>query len=44
MLDAARSFLETEETSLKEVIFCLWSKDDLDLFARTLDALMPPGK
>lgn len=44
MLNAARSFLETEETSLKEVIFCLWSKEDLDLFARTLDALMPPGK
>jgi O-acetyl-ADP-ribose deacetylase (regulator of RNase III) len=44
MLNAVRSFLETEETSLKEVIFCLWSKDDLDLFARTLDALMPPGK
>lgn len=44
MLNATRSFLETEETSLQEVIFCLWSKDDLDLFARTLDALMPAGK
>jgi O-acetyl-ADP-ribose deacetylase len=44
MLNTARSFLEAEETSLNEVIFCLWSKEDLDLFARTLDALMPPGK
>ena len=44
MLKATRSFLESEETSLQEVIFCLWSKDDLDLFARTLEVLMPAGK
>ena len=44
MLNATRSFLETEETSLQEVIFCLWSKADLDLFAQTLEHLMPSGK
>ena len=41
MLHAARSYLETEETSLNEVIFCLWSKEDLDLFSNKLDALLP---
>lgn len=44
MLNAVRSFLEKEETSLQEVIFCLWSKDDLDLFSGTLEALMPAAK
>jgi len=44
MLKATKSFLENETTSLQEVIFCLWSKDDLDLFARTLEALMPAGQ
>jgi O-acetyl-ADP-ribose deacetylase len=44
MLNAVQSFLETEGTTLNEVIFCLWSKDDLDLFARTLEGLMPAEK
>lgn len=44
MLNATRTFLENEKTSLQEVIFCLWSKDDLDLFSRTLEALMPSEK
>ncbi len=44
MLTAVKAFLEDEKTSLEEVIFCLWSKDDLDLFARTLEAMMPAGK
>jgi O-acetyl-ADP-ribose deacetylase (regulator of RNase III) len=41
MLDTAKNFLETEKTSLEEVIFCLWSGDDLDLFAKTLDSMLP---
>lgn len=44
MLDTTRSYLETEETSLNEVIFCLWAKEDLDLFSRKLDALLPVTK
>jgi O-acetyl-ADP-ribose deacetylase len=39
MLNTTRTFLETEETSLKEVIFCLWAKDDLDIFAKALEAI-----
>jgi O-acetyl-ADP-ribose deacetylase (regulator of RNase III) len=41
MLNTIRDYLENEATSLNEVILCLWSKDDLELFARTLDALLP---
>lgn len=37
MLDTAQKFLATEETSLDEVIFCLWSREDLELFAKTLE-------
>ena len=44
MLDTTRSYLETEETSLNEVIFCLWAKEDLDLFSRKLDTLLPVTK
>jgi len=44
MLDTTRSYLETEETSLNEVIFCLWAKEDLDLFSRKLDTLLPATK
>ena len=41
MLTTVRDYLDTEETSLNEVILCLWSKEDLDLFAGTLEALLP---
>lgn len=37
MLAAASEFLKTQETSLEEVILCLWSKEDLELFEKTLD-------
>ena len=40
MLQTIRSYLETEETSLDEVVLCLWAKEDLDLFSRKLDALL----
>jgi O-acetyl-ADP-ribose deacetylase (regulator of RNase III) len=38
MLKTASEFLKTQETSLEEVILCLWSKGDLELFEKTLDA------
>lgn len=37
MLKTASEFLKTQETSLEEVILCLWSKGDLELFEKTLD-------
>jgi O-acetyl-ADP-ribose deacetylase (regulator of RNase III) len=39
MLDTARSFLAQEETSLQEVLFCLWSKEDFDVFAKILTSV-----
>ncbi len=36
MLDTVTRYLENEETSLSEVIFCLWSREDLDIFSRML--------
>ena len=36
MLNTTVDFLETSETSLEEVIFCLWSADDLKVFADAL--------
>ncbi len=36
MLTAVRDHLAATAGSLQEVVFCLWSKADLDLFARTL--------
>ncbi len=44
MLETTRSFFETVETSLEEVVFCLWSKDDLGIFAKALDVLLPQTK
>jgi O-acetyl-ADP-ribose deacetylase len=41
MLTTIRDYLENETTSLKEVVLCLWSKEDLELFAKTLDTLLP---
>lgn len=36
MLGAVREFLAKETTSLEEVIFCLWSREDLEIFESTL--------
>jgi O-acetyl-ADP-ribose deacetylase len=44
MLSTIRDYLEKEETSLNEVILCLWSKDDLNLFADALETLIPFSK
>jgi O-acetyl-ADP-ribose deacetylase (regulator of RNase III) len=44
MLGAAREFLETRESSLEEIIFCLWSAEDLRIFETTLAAMAPSGK
>jgi O-acetyl-ADP-ribose deacetylase len=41
MLNAIRAYFENETTSLKEVILCLWSKEDYDLFSLTLGTLLP---
>ena len=40
MLRTASEFLEGQETSLEEVILCLWSQGDLELFEKTLDAIL----
>jgi O-acetyl-ADP-ribose deacetylase (regulator of RNase III) len=36
MIDTAMKYIENEDTSVEEVIFCLWSKEDLDVFRKTL--------
>lgn len=41
MLGTTRAFLKEETTSLREVIFCLWSRDDLRIFEEKLEALIP---
>ena len=41
MLGATRAFLKDENTSVREVIFCLWSKEDLQIFEEKLQALLP---
>jgi O-acetyl-ADP-ribose deacetylase (regulator of RNase III) len=39
MLSACMDFLKDTETSLTEVLFCLWSADDLKIFEKTLQML-----
>ncbi len=39
MLKTVSDFLKEQETSLTEVTFCLWSADDLKVFADTLRSL-----
>jgi O-acetyl-ADP-ribose deacetylase (regulator of RNase III) len=41
MLATARDFLMQEATSLEKVTFCLWSGDDLEIFHRELETLIP---
>lgn len=36
MLNTTVDFLENSETSLQEVVFCLWSAEDLKIFADAL--------
>jgi len=36
MLKTVSEFLENQETNLERVILCLWSRDDLELFEKTL--------
>ncbi|MBP8645303.1 MAG: macro domain-containing protein [Syntrophobacteraceae bacterium] len=36
MLSTVQRFLESEQTTLKEVIFCLWSAEDLKIFEKVL--------
>lgn len=38
MLDTAKTFLAQEETSLEEVVFCLWSAEDLEIFRKILES------
>jgi O-acetyl-ADP-ribose deacetylase len=40
MLNTVIQFLE-QETTVDEVLFCLWSKEDLDIFSRTLETILP---
>lgn len=39
MLKAATEFLKNENSSVAEIMFCLWSKEDLELFERTLESI-----
>lgn len=39
MLTAVKEYLKNQKTSLVEVIFCLWSKEDLELFEKTFQTL-----
>ncbi|MGV8074761.1 MAG: macro domain-containing protein [Syntrophobacteraceae bacterium] len=41
MLDAVRAYLEDEETSIEEVVFCLWSKEDFEIFGKKLQSSLP---
>ena len=36
MIDTTMKYLEDEDTSVEEVTFCLWSKEDLDVFEKAL--------
>jgi O-acetyl-ADP-ribose deacetylase (regulator of RNase III) len=39
MLKTAQEFLKQQETSLEEVVFCLYSKEDLEIFEKTLEGM-----
>jgi O-acetyl-ADP-ribose deacetylase len=43
MLKTAGEFLRLETTSLEEVLFCLWSSEDLVIFEAVLKSLFPAG-
>jgi O-acetyl-ADP-ribose deacetylase (regulator of RNase III) len=39
MLETARQFLESEAAAPNEVLFCLWSHEDMQVFEKALQAL-----
>ncbi|MEJ5300998.1 MAG: macro domain-containing protein [Thermodesulforhabdaceae bacterium] len=39
MLKTAQEFLKNQETTLEEVVFCLYSKEDLEIFEKTLESI-----
>lgn len=39
MLKTAQEFLKQQETSIEEVVFCLYSKEDLEIFEKTLEGM-----
>ncbi len=41
MLGEVKRFLEEEQTSLQEVVFCLWSTEDMDIFRDMLQSMIP---
>ncbi len=41
MLSEVKRFLEEEKTSLQTVLFCLWSREDLDVFEKALRSIIP---
>jgi len=41
MLQEVKRFLEEEPTTLERVNFCLWSAEDLAVFEKALQSLMP---
>ncbi len=41
MLHEVKRFLEEEPTTLERVLFCLWSEEDLAVFRKAFQSLMP---
>lgn len=41
MLSATSDFLASQNTTLDEVIFCLWSNEDLKIFEQALQTMIP---
>jgi O-acetyl-ADP-ribose deacetylase (regulator of RNase III) len=39
MLETVSGYLKDQTTTVHEAIFCLWSREDLDLFEKTLQSL-----
>lgn len=39
MLKTAMQFLETQKTSIEEVVFCLYSREDLEVFKKALESI-----
>ncbi|MCX7823562.1 MAG: macro domain-containing protein [Syntrophobacterales bacterium] len=40
MLKTVLEFLETQETTVKEVVFCLYSQEDLEIFKKALEVII----
>ncbi|SMC26914.1 O-acetyl-ADP-ribose deacetylase (regulator of RNase III), contains Macro domain [Desulfacinum hydrothermale DSM 13146] len=39
MLNTVADFLKREETTLEDVVFCLWSEEDLQVFQKALEEM-----